>query len=160
MLSMSEHREISVIVNDMPNDYNVLKSELEDFAKVADNLSKALETQQTYIRLIKAKMGEMDKNSRLDQEHEYDLRNYLARMPTTEYHDVKFYTSMERFLDGSAYNDDAILKIFGKCEHETSIASPLTHTFDICCEIMGLPHSKDLYESGEMISASWNLRAK
>ena len=144
MLSMSEHREISAIVNDMPNDYNVLKSELEDFTKVAENLSKALETQQTYIRLIKAKMGEMDKSkAQLDAKQESRLRNFLLMSKGKRLSIVTFVNEDPTYDDGyyDEYDRDPVIKIKDECEHELIITTLLDQAFNICREVLGEPNA-------------------
>jgi len=139
---MSEHREIANSVNNMENDYNVLKSELDEFTKVAENLSKTLETQQTYIRLIKAKMDEMDKSkAQLDAKQESRLRNFLLMSKGKRLSIVTFVNEDPRYDDGyyDEYDRDPVIKIKDECEHELIITTLLDQAFNICCEVLGEP---------------------
>jgi len=156
MLSMSEHREIANSVNNMENNYNVLKSELDEFTKVAENLSKALETQQAYIRLIKAKMGEMDKsNAQLEANQESRLRNFLLMSKGKRLSIVTFVNEDPTYDDGyfDEYERDPVIKIKNECEHELIITTLLDQAFNICRQVLGEPVT-----SMGNVKGSWIVR--
>jgi hypothetical protein len=156
MLSMSEHREIANSVNNMENNYNVLKSELDEFTKVAENLSKALETQQAYIRLIKAKMGEMDKsNAQLEANQESRLRNFLLMSKGKRLSIVTFVNEDPTYADGyfDEYERDPVIKIKNECEHELIITTLLDQAFNICRQVLGEPVT-----SMGNVKGSWIVR--
>ena len=139
---MSEHREISAIVNDMPNDYAALKGDLEEFNKIAENLARNLAVQETYIRLIKSKIDEMDKSKiELDEMQEADLRKALERVKAASLRIVSFIKEEPIYDDGcyEEYQRDPIIKIKDECAHETSITSLSNHAFNICRELLGEP---------------------
>jgi hypothetical protein len=141
-LSMSEHREISAIVNDMPNDYAALKGDLEEFNKIAENLARNLAVQETYIRLIKSKIDEMDKSKiELDEMQEADLRKALERVKAASLRIVSFIKEEPIYDDGcyEEYQRDPIIKIKDECAHETSITTLSNHAFNICRELLGEP---------------------
>ena len=156
MLSMSEHREIVKSVNNMENDYNVLKSELDEFTKVAENLSKTLETQQTYIRLIKAKMDEMDKSkAQLDATQESRLRNFLLMSKGKRLSIVTFVNEDPTYDDGyyDEYDRDPVIQIKDACSHELVITTLSNQAFDICREVLGEPVT-----SMGNVKGSWIVR--
>ena len=139
---MSEHREISAIVNDMPSDYAALKGDLEEFNKIAENLARNLAVQETYIRLIKSKIDEMDKSKiELDEMQEADLRKALERVKAASLRIVSFIKEEPIYDDGyyEEYQRDPIIKIKDECAHETSITTLSNHAFNICRELLGEP---------------------
>ena len=141
-LSMSEDREIYAIVNDMPNDYTVLKGDLEEFKKIAENLARNLAVQETYIRLIKSKIDEMDKSKiDLDEKQEANLRKALERVKAASLRIVSFIKEDPRYDDGyyEDYEREPIIKIKDECVHETSITTLSNHAFNICREVLGEP---------------------
>ena len=141
-LSMSEHREISAIVNDMPSDYAALKGDLEEFNKIAENLARNLAVQETYIRLIKCKIDEMDKSKiDLDEMQEDNLRKALERVKAASLRIVSFIKEEPNYDDGcyEEYERDPVIKIKDECAHETSITSLSNHAFNICRELLGEP---------------------
>jgi hypothetical protein len=142
MLSMSEHREIVKSVNNMENDYNVLKSELEEFTKVAENLAHNLAKQEAYIHLIKVKIDELDKSKiALDAIQECRLRNYLDMAKGKRLSMVTFIKEEPMYEDGyfDEYEQDPVIMIKDACSHETIITSLSKHAFDICREVLGEP---------------------
>lgn len=150
---MSEHRQISAIVNDMPNDYTVLKDDLEEFTKVAENLAHNLAVQETYIRLIKTKIDEMDKSKiNLDEKQEARLINFLDGAKQMHFKIVRFIKE-EPLYDSYDDEQDPIIKIKDVCTHETSITTLSIHAFNICCEVLGEP----LQNQG---NRTWILRTK
>lgn len=155
-LSMSQHGEIAKLVNDMPNDYNVLKGDLDEFIKVAENLSKNLAIQETYIRLIKDKMGEMDKSkAQLDANQESRLRNYLLMSKGKRLSIVTFVKEEPMYDDGyfDEYERDPVIKIKNECEHELIITTLLDQAFNICREVLGEPVT-----SMGNVKGSWIVR--
>ena len=139
---MSEHREISAIVNDMPSDYAALKGDLEEFNKIAENLARNLAVQETYIRLIKCKIDEMDKSKiDLDEMQEDNLRKALERVKAASLRIVSFIKEEPNYDDGcyEEYERDPVIKIKDECAHETSITSLSNHAFNICRELLGEP---------------------
>jgi hypothetical protein len=139
---MSEHREISAIVNDMPSDYAALKGDLEDFKKVAENLARNLAVQETYIRLIKTKIDEMDKSKiDLDEMQEDNLRKALERVKAASLRIISFMKEEPIYDDGcyEEYERDPVIKVKDECAHETSITSLSNHAFNICRELLGEP---------------------
>lgn len=155
-LSMSEYRQISAIVNDMPSDYAALKGDLEDFKKVAENLAHNLAVQETYIRLIKTKIDEMDKSKiNLDEKQEARLINFLDGAKQMHFKIVRFIKE-EPIYDDGFYEEcerDPIIKIKDECTHETSITTLSIHAFNICREVLGEP----LQNQGDR---TWILRTK
>ena len=139
---MSEHREISAIVNDMPSDYAALKGDLEEFNKIAENLARNLAVQETYIRLIKCKIDEMDKSKiDLDEMQEDNLRKALERVKAASLRIVSFIKEEPNYDDGcyEEYERDPVIKIKDECVHETSITTLSNHAFNICREVLGEP---------------------
>ena len=138
---MSEDREIYAIVDDMPNDYAVLKDNLEKFKKIAENLARNLAVQETYIRLIKSKIDEMDKSKiDLDKKQEANLRKALEKKVGT-LRIVSFIKEEPTYDDGyyEDYEREPIIKIKDECEHETRITTLSNHAFNICREVLGEP---------------------
>jgi len=141
MLSIREQREIASIVNDMPNDYNLLKEDLDGFIKVAERLSNSLATQEAYIRLIKAKMADMDKSTlRLDANQECKLRSFLL-VAKVKLLSITFVNDEPAYDDDyyDEYDRDTVIKIKDVCAHEAVITTLSNQAFNICREALGEP---------------------
>lgn len=142
MISMSEHREISEIVNNMPNDYAMLNAKVEELTNLSNELTRSLATQHAYIHLINVKIDEMDKSKiYLDEKQEANLRKVLERVKAGSLKIVSFIKEEPMYDDGyyEDYEREAIIKIKDECVHETCITTLSNHAFNICCEVLGEP---------------------